>query len=155
MRAVKSWFEEYGESHRSAVNKSIHWICVPLIMISLIGLLWSVPVPIRWTRVSPLLNWGVLFLVSVLVYYYRLNWRLAIGMSVVDFVTVAIVYGIGQVTRSVWQLSLLVFAAAWAGQFIGHRIEGRKPTFFRDIQFLLIGPLWLLASLYQRMGLSY
>jgi uncharacterized membrane protein YGL010W len=155
MRSVQSWLTEYGESHQSPVNKLIHWICIPLIMISFVGLLWSVPEPVGWVRVSVLLNWGVLFLVLALVYYYVLNWRLAIGMSIVGIVTVAIVYGAGQLTSSVWELAAPIFILAWTGQFVGHRIEGRKPSFFRDLQFLLIGPLWLLAALYQRRGLFY
>lgn len=68
MRTVHSWLDEYGESHRTRTNKSIHWICVPLIMLSLIGLLWSIPVPQAVAQVSRL-NWGVLFLVLVLLYY--------------------------------------------------------------------------------------
>lgn len=72
MRAVQSWLDEYGESHRSVTNKSIHWICVPLIMLSIIGLFWSIPVPQGWARVSPLANWGMLLLILVLTYYYAL-----------------------------------------------------------------------------------
>ncbi len=155
MRSIQSWLTEYGESHQSPVNKSIHWICIPLIMVSLVGLLWSIPEPIRWIRVSVFLNWGVLFLVLALVYYYALNWRLAIGMSIVGIATVAVVYEAGQVTSAIWQLALPIFVMAWIGQFVGHRIEGRKPAFSRDLQFLLIGPLWLLAALYQRLGFPY
>ena len=155
MRSIQSWLAEYGESHQSPVNKSIHWICVPLIIISLVELLWSLPEPVGWGRISAFLNWGVLFLVLALVYYYALNWRLAIGMNIVSIVVVAIVYELAQLTSAIWQLALLVFVMAWIGQFVGHQIEGRKPSFSRDLQFLLIGPLWLLAALYQRLGFSY
>jgi uncharacterized membrane protein YGL010W len=41
------------------------------------------------------------------------------------------------------------------GQFIGHKIEGKKPSFFKDILFLLIGPLWLLSFIYKKVGISY
>lgn len=154
MRAVQSWLDEYGESHRHPVNKSLHWICVPLILLSIIGLLWSIPVPHAFAEDSALLNWGVVFLFAALLYYYALAWRLALGMTLVVAVTIAIVYAASRLPTPLWLVSLGVFVAAWIGQFIGHRVEGKQPSFFRDLQFLLIGPLWLLAALYTRAHLA-
>ncbi|MDE2195684.1 MAG: DUF962 domain-containing protein [Gammaproteobacteria bacterium] len=155
MRSVHDWLDEYGGSHRNPVNKTLHWICVPLILLSLIGLLWSIPVPAAWAVRTPFLNWGVLFMLAALVYYYALAWRLALGMTLVTVVVIAMVYGASRLPVTLWLLSVMVFVAAWIGQFIGHRIEGKKPSFFKDIQFLLIGPLWLLAFVYQRARLAY
>ncbi|HVC28468.1 MAG TPA: Mpo1-like protein [Gammaproteobacteria bacterium] len=155
MRAVQSWLDEYGESHQNPINKSLHWICVPLILISLIGLLWSIPMPHTLADTSPLLNWGVLFLAAALLYYFALAWRLALGMSVVVLLVIAIVYGVSLLPASLWLVSLSVFVIAWIGQFIGHKVEGRKPSFFRDVQFLLIGPLWLLAFIYRGLHIAY
>ena len=155
MRPVQNWLDEYGESHRNPVNKSLHWICVPLILLSLVGLLWSIPVPQVFARLSPLLNWGVLFMIAALLYYYALAWRLALGMTVAVLVIIAIVGGVEQLPAPLWLVSLGVFVIAWTGQFLGHKIEGRKPSFLKDIQFLLIGPLWLLAFLYRRAHIAY
>lgn len=155
MRPVQSWLDEYGESHQNPVNKSLHWICVPLILLSLVGLLWSIPVPHAFAERSPLLNWGVLFMIAALLYYYALAWRLALGMTVVVLMIIAIVGGVERLPAPLWLLSLAVFVIAWIGQFIGHKIEGRKPSFLKDIQFLLIGPLWLLAFLYRRAHFAY
>jgi len=150
MRRLQSWLDEYGESHRHPVNKSLHWLCVPLILLSVIGLLWSIPVPRAFAEVSALLNWGVVFLFGALLYYYALAWRLALGMTLVAVATIAIVYGVSRLPAPLWLISLGVFVVAWIGQFIGHRVEGKKPSFFKDLQFLLIGPLWLLAVVYAR-----
>lgn len=155
MRAVQSWLDEYGESHRNRVNKTLHWICVPLILLSLIGLLWSIPVPQLFAQTSSLLNWGVLFLIAALLYYYALAWRLALGMTLVVFLVILIVYATSRLTVSLWLVSLSVFVIAWIGQFIGHQVEGRKPSFFKDLQFLLIGPVWLLAFLYRGLHIAY
>ncbi|MGH8283345.1 MAG: DUF962 domain-containing protein [Gammaproteobacteria bacterium] len=154
MRTIQSWLDEYGESHRNPVNKSLHWICVPLIMLSLIGLLWSIPVPHTFAEVSPLLNWGVLFLILALIYYYVLAWRLALGMTAVSVIMIVIIFGASLSSIPLWLLSVIVFVIAWIGQFIGHKVEGKKPSFFKDIQFLFIGPLWLLAFVYRRLGLA-
>lgn len=155
MRSIHSWLDEYGESHRNPVNKRLHWICVPLIVLSVIGLLWSIPVPHTWTAASALLNWGVLFILLALAYYYMLAWRLALGMTVITCVMCGVIYAVNRLSVPLWLLSLSVFVLAWIGQFIGHKIEGRKPSFFKDLQFLLIGPLWLLAFVYRRAGLNY
>jgi len=122
---------------------------VPLILLSLIGLLWSIPVPGIWEAASPLLNWSVVFLLAALLYYYMLAWRLALGMTLVVVLVTVIVFSASRLPISLWRLSLAVFVAAWIGQFIGHKIEGRKPSFFKDLQFLMIGPLWLLAAVYR------
>ena len=155
MRSIHSWLDEYGESHRNPVNKRLHWICVPLIVLSVIGLLWSIPVPRTWAADSALLNWGVLFIVLALAYYYLLAWRLALGMTLITCIMCAVIYAANRLSVPLWLLSLSVFVLAWIGQFIGHKIEGKKPSFFKDIQFLLIGPLWLLAFVYRRAGLNY
>lgn len=155
MRPVQAWLDEYGESHRHPTNKTIHWICIPLIVLSLVGLLWSLPVPQRFVEISPILNWGTLFLMAALVYYFILSVPLAFGMVPVVAGFILAVWAMGRLPLPLWQSSLAIFILAWIGQFIGHRIEGRKPSFFRDLQFLMIGPLWLLADLYRRLGIRY
>jgi uncharacterized membrane protein YGL010W len=87
-----------------------------------------------------------------MVFYLWLSLPLALGM-------------LGAIALMVWPLTLLgsralivsiaVFVAAWIGQFIGHIVEGRKPAFLEDVRSLLIGPVWLLADLYRRLGIAY
>lgn len=153
MRTIYSWLDEYGKSHHSRANKSIHWVCVPLIMLAIIGLLWCIPAPHAWATRSVFFNWSVLVVVLVLIYYFVLVWRLALGMTLVTAAMVFIVYGVSLLTPLSWLVWLIVFVIAWIGQFIGHKIEGKKPSFFKDLLFLLIGPLWLLAFVYRRLGL--
>ncbi|MHB1543072.1 MAG: Mpo1 family 2-hydroxy fatty acid dioxygenase [Gammaproteobacteria bacterium] len=153
MRNIETWLDEYGVSHRHPTNKMIHWICVPLIMIALIGLLWAVPVSAAWGLRSPFFNWGVGAVLLMLVYDYILAWRLALGMTLISLLMIGIVYGASLLPVPLGWLAAAVFVLAWAGQFIGHGIEGRKPSFIKDLQFLLIGPLWLLAFVYRSAGL--
>lgn len=155
MRSIHTWLAEYGESHRNPTNKLIHWICVPLIVLSLIGLLWSIPVPEAFGRISPVLNWGMLFLLLALVYYFVLSIPLGLGMAVFSALVVLGVDALQSLPWPLWQSCLAIFVAAWIGQFVGHRIEGRKPSFFKDLQFLLIGPAWLLAFLYRKLRIAY
>jgi uncharacterized membrane protein YGL010W len=48
----------------------------------------------------------------------------------------------------------VVFVVAWIGQFIGHIYEGHRPSFLTDLVFLLVGPMWTLRKLYQRLGIA-
>ena len=156
MRSVQNWLDEYAESHQNGTNKTIHWICVPSIMHSLLGLFWAIPVPEAIVAVSPLLNFASLFVAFALGYYLLLSPRLALGMVPVVAVMMALNYLTWlQVGGWIWLVSVIIFFVAWVGQFIGHKIEGKKPSFFKDLQFLLIGPIWLLSFIYKAMGMSY
>ncbi|WP_210464696.1 MULTISPECIES: DUF962 domain-containing protein [Rufibacter] len=156
MAAIHQLLDEYAESHRNGTNKLIHWICVPAIMISLLGLIWAIPVPGFLENLPFLFNWGILFVLLCMVYYFMLSPSLALGMVLVTSFFLWIVYQLDQVQRlPLWALCLIIFAVAWVGQFIGHKIEGKKPSFLKDVQFLLIGPVWLLSFIYQKLGLRY
>lgn len=155
MRTVEQWLSEYGESHQNAANKTLHWICVPIIVVSLIGLLWSLPVPRTFGEVSPLLNWGTLVLAAAVLYYLKMSWSLALGMALfVCAVTLSILW-LQRLPWPLWAVCVALFVVAWIGQFIGHHYEGKRPSFFRDVQFLMIGPLWLLSFVYRKLRIPY
>jgi uncharacterized membrane protein YGL010W len=153
MRRVDQWLSDYGESHQNPTNKRVHWICVPIIVWCVIALLWSIQIV---ADRHAYLNLGVLAVAAALLYYAALSLPLALGALVLLFamlMSVAAVaeFGIG----TLWRVAATLFVLAWIGQFIGHRIEGRRPSFLKDLQFLLIGPLWLLADLFRRLGIRY
>ena len=141
MRKIDLLFARYGESHRNPTNKTIHWICVPLITWSLLAALWA------WT---PLAAYATIAL--AVAFYAGLSLPIAVGMLLVSAL---IVLSLTQLGSHVLTIAVIVFVVAWIGQFIGHRIEGRKPSFFEDIKFLLIGPAWLLGFVYKRFGIPY
>ncbi len=155
MRPVQDWLDEYGESHVNAINKTLHWICVPLIVLSLIGALWSLPVPAAFVEISPLMNWGILFILASIVYYFIMSIPLALGMLLLMMPTIALFNWTASLQVPLWLLSLTVFVVAWIGQFIGHLYEGKRPSFLKDLQFLMIGPIWLLGFVYRRLGIRY
>lgn len=127
MKTIKEWFDEYGESHQHSTNKKIHWICVPTIYFSIIGMI---------AHFSALLT--ALLLCLCFVFYARLDLVLAIAMMVLSLVMAWLIWilplGVG--------FYLALFVCAWIGQFYGHKVEGKKPSFLKDLQFLLIGPIW-------------
>jgi uncharacterized membrane protein YGL010W len=141
MRKVDELFARYGESHRNPTNKAIHWVCVPLITWSVLAALWAV---------SPLAAYAG---IGVAVAFYAwLSPVVAIGMLAVFAL---MIWPLTFWPFSVLLTALVVFVLAWIGQFVGHAIEGRKPSFFEDVKFLLVGPAWLLHFLYRKAGIPY
>ena len=142
MKSIEQWFADYGESHRNATNKAIHWICVPLITYTLLGLLWALS-----------LYALLVFCVVALVFYLTLS----VTMSLVMLLAVIFMaWSFTFFSREALVIScIVIFVLAWIGQFIGHKTEGKKPSFFKDIQFLLVGPIWQLGFLFKRYGWTY
>ena len=159
MSTIQPLLDEYSENHQNETNKLVHWICVPAIMISLLGLLWSIPTPefFQQVHIGPVsLNWAMIFMLFALLYYLRLSLSLAFGMLLVGGIFLFINYLLANSgLLPLWALSLIIFAVAWIGQFWGHKVEGKKPSFLKDLQFLLIGPVWLLHFIYRTVGIGY
>jgi uncharacterized membrane protein YGL010W len=155
MKPVQQWIDEYGESHQHPHNKVLHWICVPIIVLSLVGLLWSIPVPGAFAAISPVLNWGTVLLLAGLIYYFAMSWTLALGMVVFVALVIGALLWLDQLPVSLWILCVGLFVLAWIGQFIGHHYEGKRPSFFKDLQFLMIGPLWLIGFIYRKLRIPY
>lgn len=155
MRTVAVWLGEYGASHENPTNKRLHWICVPLIVLTLFGLLASLPVPRLFSDLTAWLNWATVFAAATLLYYFALSPALAAGVLITFTVLLLATQWLATLPWPLWLTSLTIFVVAWIGQFIGHAVEGKRPSFFKDVQFLLIGPLWLVAAAYRRLGLGY
>jgi uncharacterized membrane protein YGL010W len=141
LRRIDDLFARYGESHRNPVNKAIHWICVPLITWSVLAALWA------WSAAAAYVGIGL-----AVAFYAWLSPSIALGMLAV---LALMVYPLALLQSNVLGVAALVFVLAWIGQFVGHLIEGRKPSFFEDIKYLLIGPAWLLGFIYRRAGIAY
>ena len=154
MRTIDSLLSEYGESHQNPTNKAVHWICVPTIFFCVVGLLYSVKLGVSLSPALPL-NLAIVALVLTVVYYARLSLPLALGMTVFALICLWLCQAIEASGVSLWKFSIGLFVLAWIGQFWGHKIEGKKPSFFKDLQFLLIGPAWLMSFIYQRMGVKF
>lgn len=142
MKTGQEWIAEYSESHRNSTNKLLHWVCVPAIMWTVLAFLWSIPVP-EYLQFHPWLNWATLFVCVAQLFYLTFGMAIFTGMLLVSVLMLVFTAWLEQVVAfSLWKIALVVFIVAWVGQFIGHHIEGKKPSFFKDLLFLLVGPAW-------------
>jgi uncharacterized membrane protein YGL010W len=140
-RKVDQLLAHYAESHQDPRNERIHFVAIPLIMVSLLGLLFSI---------HPWAAYG--FVLASMVYYARLSTFWLVTMALLSCVGLALVHAMG---GYVLPISIGLFVAAWVAQFVGHRMEGRKPSFFEDLQYLWVGPMFVLSKLFLKLGIRW
>ncbi len=140
-RRVDQLLAHYGLSHQNPVNERIHFVAIPLIMLSLLGLLYAL---------HPFAAYA--FVAASLIYYARLSVVFLVTMLMGSLLALSLVKLMG---GAVLWVSAAVFLGAWVMQFVGHKIEGKKPSFFEDLQYLWVGPLFVLSKLFRRLGVRW
>ena len=160
MPTMQQWLDAYGVSHKNPTNKLIHWLCVPAIFFSILGLLASIPTdfvtPYFPEAIRPYAHFGTMLVFFGIGFFLRLSLSITLGMLVLSAAFLMGQAGLAQAAFApLWLINLIIFVVAWIGQFIGHKIEGEKPSFFDDLKFLLIGPAWLLHFIYRKVGIPY
>lgn len=152
-RSMRDWLESYSQDHQHPTNRLLHWICVPLIVWSVLALLWTIPVPPTLLRPGA---WAVLAIVLAFAWYWkhshRLGAALLVALAIFALICAGVFDRLGPMSMR-W-LAVGVFVGAWVGQFIGHVFEGRRPSFFTDLAYLMVGPAWLMDKLLNRIGLK-
>ena len=153
MKKINSLLNQYGESHKNGTNKLIHWICVPAIFFSIVGLVSIIPFPWEINIYEGInLSWALIALVLVLLYYVSLSVSLSLGMLLFSIGCIFLCSKINVSMYALW-IYIGIFAFSWVFQFIGHNIEGKKPSFLQDILFLLIGPAWLMHFILKKLNI--
>ena len=136
MQDIQTLFADYAAYHQTAGNKFFHRLGIPMIMLSLIGMLTTVPL-IDVATVK--LDVAMILIAAAIAYYFVIEWRLAIAMIAISVAF----YFIGA-ALPLW-VNATLFVLGWIFQFIGHKVyEHKNPAFFRNFVHLLIGPLWIL-----------
>lgn len=152
MKKIDFWLDKYAESHQNSTNKLIHWFCVPIITFTLLGLLSF----IKFSFLRYNINFSYILFLFALLFYIRLSLSLTIGMGIFAGGSILIINKISHIFTSNELITyyIIAFIVAWIGQFIGHKIEGKKPSFVEDVKFLLIGPAWLLSFVYKKLNIK-
>lgn len=149
---MEELFQSYQESHQNPANQRMHYLCVPLIVFSITGLLYLVqlpPIEAHWFNLS-------LVLVGLSsLYYLRFSLKVFLIMGLYYCLNFFLIFSWYAVyPETVLWTSMWIFILAWIGQFVGHKWEGKKPSFLQDIFFLLIGPAWVLQKILVRFHLN-
>lgn len=155
MKNLETWLNQYGESHKNKTNKLIHWVCVPSIFFSILALFSLIQIPFlsEWIP-AEFSNFASVFIFLALMFYIRLSIPMALGILLFTYVCYQGIFILNE-TDYKFQISAGLFVIAWIAQFVGHKLEGAKPSFFEDLKFLLIGPAWLISFIYTKLGIKY
>jgi uncharacterized membrane protein YGL010W len=155
MTETDGWLTQYEESHRDMSYPLIYWAAVPTVVLGTVGLLWAVPIPDEFYEISPLLNWGSTFLMAAAVYYFIISVSLAIGMLPFILGVAAIQMWLLHSDYSLVRVATGLLIAGTIGLWLGQRNKGGFPLVIRDLQYMMIGPAWLLSVFYRRAGIPY
>ncbi len=154
MRTQQQFLNEYAVSHRNPANQLIHFICVPVIVFSTLGLLWLIPLG-RWLGLAPetalWVNGATVLGALSGIFYLRMSVAAFLAMTVWFGLSIAGIYAIQQASLPLFWISAGLWALAWVVQIWGHKIEGAKPSFADDLVFLLIGPLFVMHKLREKL----
>lgn len=153
MRTIERLLTQYSESHQNKANVAIHAVAVPSIYFVTLGLLYAIPVPELLANVN--VTWAHLIALPILYYYFSLSGPIGAAMTLLTIVCFSAIRLLEFYGVSVWQSCLALFVIMWALQFIGHKIEGKKPSFLDDLRFLLVGPAWWWVHWLKRLNISY
>lgn len=155
MQETDTWLTDYGDDHRRLSFATIYWVAVLGLVFGTVGLLWSLPVPVAFEQISPALNWGSTFLMAATVYYFIISMPLAIGMLPFIFGVAAVQLWLQESSWALPRAAALMLALSLAGIYLGRLANGGIKAVFRDIQAMMIAPLWLLSVLYRRFGIPF
>ncbi len=147
------WLSDYGDSHADITYPGIYWLSVPILVLGTVGMLWSLPIPEEFVKISPVLNWGSAFLMVAVVYYFIISISLAIGMLPFVVGVTALQLWLVRSSFSLIGVSSGLFVASIVGLYLGHYRRGGIKAVFYDIQLMMIAPAWLLSNLYKRLGI--
>lgn len=153
MRQIEFLLNEYGESHKNKINIMIHAVAVPAIYFVTLGLLWSLPTPYFLDYFD--VNWAHLAVIPALYYYFKLSGPIGAAMTLLSIASFFGIKLLETLSMPLWQICVAIFVVMWILQFVGHHVEGKKPSFFKDIQFLLIGPAWWWGHWLKRLNINY
>ncbi len=140
-QSINELLDEYASSHQNRTNKLIHYFAVPIIFWTITAMLWVVKLPY-------VENLAVVTTVLISIYYLSKDIKLATAMIVISLLCLVLNDFLETQGLPLLYIALVLFVIAWIFQFIGHKIEGKKPSFFKDLQFLLIGPAWIVRQLF-------
>jgi hypothetical protein len=155
MTETDSWLQRYRDNHQNLTWPWIYWLSVPMVVLGTVGVLWSLPIPVEFFEISPLLNWGSAFLMAATVYYFILSLSLAIGLLPFIVGIASVHMWLAQSQYMPLRVSIGLLLAGIIGLWLGHRNKKGFGAVLEDVQLIMIGPAWLLSVIYRRFGIPY
>lgn len=155
MPETDRWLAEFGDSHRNISHAPVYWLAVPILILGTVGLLWALPTPVEFERISPALNWGTTFLLAAVVYYFIISLPIAFGLIPFVLAVAAFHLWLQLSPYSGLSASAGLVAGGLIGVYLGHHGRGGLRAVLADVQHIMIAPAWLLSRLYHKLGIPH
>lgn len=152
---AEQWLAEYSKTRPGYRLTPLKWLSVPLLVVGTVGLLWTLPTPPAFGPAADVLNWGTLFVMAAIVYYFIVSIRLAVGTLPFVVAVVAAVAWLDGLDTPLWIVCFTLAGLGLFGHMLDHFRHGQAPPLGRELQLLMIAPLWLVAVVYRRLGIPY
>ncbi len=150
-----SWLTNFGAHRQDVTSPALYWVSMIALLLGFVGLLWSIPVPRAFDEISPFLNWGTAFLIATLVYYFIISVSLALGMVPFILGIAAIETWLVTLPTPVGYVASILVGISISGLCFGHYMNKGVRAVLRDVQLLMIAPIWLLSNLYKKLGIPF
>lgn len=158
-KEIHAVIQDYSELHKNPINRSIQWICIPLLTFGLLGIVWSIPFPYLafLGKYNGFVNWASFLIACSIYYYYKLSPVLSYGILLFVFAFSAGIVGLEKLhTNQSWptmgSACMGIFVLGLALQFFGYKYEGKTPALSSNIKSLLNGPIWLMHRVFNKFG---
>ena len=149
------WADRYGALRTSGPTAANAWLGIPLVLMALLGMLWSIPMPDALSQPSAAINAATMWVMASFVYYCILSIRIALGSLLLLVVLMLPSAWLERAGLPIWPFASALFAPAFAWQLVETRRATGKLRIFANMQYLMLGPVWLLRAVYRRAGVPY
>jgi len=154
MTSLDEWTCRYGALRARGPGSVSAWLGIPLVVVSLIGLLWAIPVPEALRAASPAINYATLFIMATFVYYCIMSISLGLGGLVLLMAATVPSIWLTRAGLPLARVALAVFVVAFAWQLLETKRATGRLLVTRNLQYLMLGPIWLLRAVYGSFGLK-
>ena len=154
MNDPHKWLIDYDSSHKNIRYPLFFWSAVIFYPISLIGILWHIEMPDAfYIDVSPIINWGIMFLLATIIYYFIISISLAIGM--IPFIVCVITFflWLENMDYPIISISIGINTTSLYGLYRGKDKHTNFNNLWQDIQMTIIGPIWMMSKIYKKLGI--
>lgn len=153
MTDIDDWLSRYEKTHDDLDSPVVYWAAIPMVIVGMTGLLWALPAPDEFFKISPLLNWGSAFLMVTAIYYFIISLAIAIGLLPFLLGLAAIQMWLTNHGFPVNSVAIGLLVAGIVGLALGR--NGSPRAVVQDLQLIMIGPAWLLSVLYKRFKIPF
>ena len=144
---MDKWLNNYSHPRQNIRYPLIYRASVLIFLISFVGILWTIEKPQEFEVISPILNWGLLFLMAAIIYYFIISITLGLGMIPFIMMVIGFFLWLENTDYSIITTSIGFNIISLFGLYQGRQRINNIESLLDDIQMIIIGPICMLSEL--------